>query len=141
MSGQVILYFEDQSDALHFALAAGSVMSGEDAPATNDLVQETARVTRIRLDAANKARLANRALPNVPPDRVESARSRRARRPPIPALECLLCQPLNRLPSSYSPRSTSPGFARSFRRSRKPSTDIPRFSGWSRRHAGAAAGD
>ena len=53
MSGQVILYFEDQADALRFALAAGSVMSGDDSRATDDLVQETARVTRIRLDAAN----------------------------------------------------------------------------------------
>jgi hypothetical protein len=54
MSGQVILYFDDQADALRFALAAGSVMAGEKARATADLVQETARVTRIRLDAANK---------------------------------------------------------------------------------------
>lgn len=66
MSGQVILYFEDQADALRFALAAGSVMSGDGAPATNDLVHETARVTRIRLDAANKGK--NRQ-PN-PPERV-----------------------------------------------------------------------
>ena len=53
MSGQVILYFDDQADALRFALAAGSVMSGEAPSATGDLVQETARVTRIRLDHAN----------------------------------------------------------------------------------------
>lgn len=53
MSGQVVLYFEDQADALRFALAAGSVMAGEGAKVTNDLVQETARVTRIRLDAVN----------------------------------------------------------------------------------------
>ncbi len=53
MSGQVILYFEDQADALRFALAAGSVMAGENAKFTGDLVQETARVTRIRLDAVN----------------------------------------------------------------------------------------
>ena len=53
MSGQVILYFEDQADALRFALAAGSVMSGDDSRATDDLVQETTRVTRIRLDAPN----------------------------------------------------------------------------------------
>lgn len=53
MSGQVILYFDDQGDALRFALAAGSVMAGDGSPATHDLVQETARVTRIRLDAAN----------------------------------------------------------------------------------------
>ena len=31
MSGQVILYFEDQADALRFALAAGSVMAGDGA--------------------------------------------------------------------------------------------------------------
>jgi hypothetical protein len=53
MSGQVVLYFEDQADALRFALAAGSVMAGEGAKVTRDLVQETARVTRIRLDAVN----------------------------------------------------------------------------------------
>jgi hypothetical protein len=53
MSGQVVLYFEDQADALRFALAAGSVMAGEGAKFTSDLVSETARVTRIRLDAVN----------------------------------------------------------------------------------------
>ena len=53
MSGQVILYFEDQSDALRFALAAGSVMAGDRANVTENLIKETARVSRIRLDAAN----------------------------------------------------------------------------------------
>jgi hypothetical protein len=53
MSGQVVLYFDDQADALRFALAAGSVMAGDGSPATNDLAQETARVTRIRLNATN----------------------------------------------------------------------------------------
>jgi hypothetical protein len=63
MSGQVILYFDDQADALRFALAAGSVMSGEDSRATGDLVQETTRVTRIRLDAANAGKVRK---PNSP---------------------------------------------------------------------------
>jgi len=54
MSGQVILYFDDQADALRFALAAGSVMAGDGTRATDDLVQETTRVTRIRLEAANR---------------------------------------------------------------------------------------
>lgn len=53
MSGQVVLYFEDQADALRFALAAGSVMAGDGSPATADLVQKTTRVTRIRLNATN----------------------------------------------------------------------------------------
>jgi hypothetical protein len=53
MSGQVILDFEDQADALRFALAAGSVMAGDDVRATDNLVQETSRVSRIRLDATN----------------------------------------------------------------------------------------
>ena len=53
MSGQVVLYFDDQADALRFALAAGSVMAGEGSKFSSDLVQETARVTRIRLDAVN----------------------------------------------------------------------------------------
>ena len=57
MSGQVILYFEDQADALRFALAAGSVMAGDAARVTDDLVQETARVSRIRLDAANAGKI------------------------------------------------------------------------------------
>jgi len=51
MSGQVILYFEDQADALRFALAAGSVMAGDGARVSSDLMQETARVNRIRLNA------------------------------------------------------------------------------------------
>ena len=53
MSGQVILDFEDQADALRFALAAGSVMAGEGDGVSDRLVQETARVSRIRIDAAN----------------------------------------------------------------------------------------
>jgi len=57
MSGQVILYFEDQADALRFALAAGSVMAGDGARASGDLMQETARVNRIRLNAANAGKI------------------------------------------------------------------------------------
>ena len=57
MSGQVVLYFENQSDALRFALAAGSVMAGEATKFTNDLVEETTRVTRIRLDTVNAGNL------------------------------------------------------------------------------------
>jgi hypothetical protein len=55
MSGQVVLYFEDQADALRFALAAGSVMAGEGGEFTSDLVEKTARVMRIRIDAVNSA--------------------------------------------------------------------------------------
>ncbi len=57
MAGQVILYFDDQADALRFALAAGSVMAGENANASGDLVMETTRVCRIRLDAVNAGRI------------------------------------------------------------------------------------
>ena len=57
MSGQVILYFDDQADALRFALAAGSVMAGDDSRATDDLVQETSRVSRICLDASNAGKI------------------------------------------------------------------------------------
>jgi hypothetical protein len=65
MSGQVILYFDDQADALRFALAAGSVMAGDGMRATDNLVEETARVTRIRLDdAANHGK-----KPPNPPER------------------------------------------------------------------------
>ncbi len=55
MSGQVVLYFDDQAAALRFALAAGSVMSGGEPRATDELVQETARATRIRVDSANNS--------------------------------------------------------------------------------------
>jgi hypothetical protein len=64
MAGQVILYFEDQADALRFALAAGSVMAGDATSALENLVQETTRVTRIRLDAAN----AGKAKKATPPE-------------------------------------------------------------------------
>lgn len=50
---QVILYFDDQKDALRFALAAGSVMSGEGESETakqRTLIQETQRASRILLD-------------------------------------------------------------------------------------------
>jgi len=57
MSGQVILYFDDQADALRFALAAGSVMAGEGPKFTSELLAETALVTRIRLDAVNAENL------------------------------------------------------------------------------------
>jgi hypothetical protein len=53
MSGQVVLYFEDQADALRFALAAGSVMAGDAGKFTGELVEETTRISRIRLDAVN----------------------------------------------------------------------------------------
>jgi hypothetical protein len=43
-----------QGDALRFALAACQVIAGEGGKFTNDLIQETARATRIRLNAANR---------------------------------------------------------------------------------------
>ena len=52
---QVILYFDDQKDALRFALAAGSVMSGESETETREertLIQEMQRASRILLDEA-----------------------------------------------------------------------------------------
>ena len=66
MSGQVILYFDDQADALRFALAAGQVMAGDGSRVNGALVQETARVTRIRLDGANK----EKSRQPKPPERV-----------------------------------------------------------------------
>jgi hypothetical protein len=65
MSGQVVLYFDDQADALRFALAAGSVMAGDGVLATTDLVEKTALVSRIRLDATNTAK----GKAASPPDR------------------------------------------------------------------------
>jgi hypothetical protein len=59
MSGQVILYFDDQADALRFALAAGSVMSGDRAPAATDLAATTACINRIQLDAGAPAKPKN----------------------------------------------------------------------------------
>lgn len=53
---QVILYFDDQTDALRFVLAAGSVMAGEtQTQATGCLVKETQRASRILLDGAANA--------------------------------------------------------------------------------------
>jgi hypothetical protein len=46
-SRQVILYFEDQQDALRFALAASSVMSGDGQ--AGELIQETQRASRVRV--------------------------------------------------------------------------------------------
>jgi len=66
MSGQVILYFDDQADALRFALAAGSVMSGDGSTSPTNLVEGTSRVTRIKLDASNAGKVRK---PN-PPERV-----------------------------------------------------------------------
>ncbi|MFY9673310.1 MAG: hypothetical protein WCB53_07215 [Terriglobales bacterium] len=57
MSGQVVLYFEDQADALRFALAAGGVMAGEGPQASSELVLKTARVSRIRLNASNAGKV------------------------------------------------------------------------------------
>jgi len=64
MAGQVVLYFEDQADALRFALAAGSVMSGEGGKFTTSLLEETARVTRIRLDAVNAGSASRKSSPD-----------------------------------------------------------------------------
>jgi hypothetical protein len=52
---QVILYFENQKDALRFALAAGSVMSREgegESAEERTLIQETQRASRVLLDEA-----------------------------------------------------------------------------------------
>ena len=65
MSEQVILYFDDQADALRFALAAGSVMAGEKSPASSELVEKTACVSRICLNGENNGK----AKQPTPPDR------------------------------------------------------------------------
>lgn len=54
---KVILYFDDQTAALRFALAAGSVMSGENRAQLNaELVQEMQRASRVKLgDSFNPA--------------------------------------------------------------------------------------
>jgi len=55
---QVILYFDDQNDALRFVLAAGSVMSGESESGAGEnrgLIAETQRASRIFLDEAVNA--------------------------------------------------------------------------------------
>jgi hypothetical protein len=54
MPGQVVLYFDNQADAASFRLAACQVMAGESGKFRNGLIEETARVIRIRLDAANR---------------------------------------------------------------------------------------
>ena len=64
MAGQVVLYFEDQADALRFALAAGSVMAGEAGKVTRSLVEGTARVSRIR---------SMRSIPRLQRSRIQAA--------------------------------------------------------------------
>jgi hypothetical protein len=50
-ANKVILYFESQADALHFALTAGSVMVGDDADAhALDLLRKMQRAQRICMD-------------------------------------------------------------------------------------------
>ena len=49
---KVVVYFEDQRDALHFTLAAGTVMSDE-IPAGKEaarLLQPLARASRVQID-------------------------------------------------------------------------------------------
>jgi hypothetical protein len=54
---KVILYFDDQTAALRFALAAGSVMSGENRAQLNaELLKEMQRASRVKLgDSINPA--------------------------------------------------------------------------------------
>jgi hypothetical protein len=47
MAKEVILYFEDPSDALRFTLAAGSVMAGD--RLADGMTREMRRATRITL--------------------------------------------------------------------------------------------
>lgn len=63
MSGQVVLYFDDQADALRFALAAGSVMAGEGGKFSSELVTEVTHATRIRLDAVDAPGSAKKSSP------------------------------------------------------------------------------
>ena len=63
------MYFDDQADALRFALAAGSVMAGGEPRATDNLVQETARATRIRVDSANNTSANGKGKKPSPPER------------------------------------------------------------------------
>ena len=58
-SRKVILYFDDHTDALRFALAAGSVMAGEkQAKSADELIQETQRACRIRLGESSNLEVA-----------------------------------------------------------------------------------
>jgi hypothetical protein len=63
MSGQVVLYFEDQADALRFALAAGSVMAGDGVRASSDLVEKTACISRIQLNDTDTGKGKSTTLP------------------------------------------------------------------------------
>ena len=79
---QVILYFDDQKDALRFALAAGSVMSAAGEAVTDEqrnLIQETQRAsTRLKIasnSATHATAFARRAA--VSTNRSSAARSAR----------------------------------------------------------------
>jgi hypothetical protein len=61
-SRKVILYFDDHTDALRFALAAGSVMAGEkQAKSADELIQETQRACRIRLGESSNLEVSRTA--------------------------------------------------------------------------------
>ena len=64
---KVVLYFEDQQDALRFTLAAGSLISGEYSGMTGPLAKLTAPLSRAaRITAGGK--LGEESGPGDPPD-------------------------------------------------------------------------
>jgi hypothetical protein len=56
---KVVLYFDRQEDALHFTLAAGSVLAGElnSSDPTASVIQEIGRATRINFHTEDEAEL------------------------------------------------------------------------------------
>ncbi len=56
-TGQVVLYFDKQEDALHFALAASAVISSEgennDPPALAKIAEEICKASRITTEGKN----------------------------------------------------------------------------------------
>jgi hypothetical protein len=58
---RVVLYFDRQEDALHFTLAAGSVLAGDAASLGSDqrasVIQEMGRATRINFHTEDEPEL------------------------------------------------------------------------------------
>ncbi len=66
---KVVLYFEDQQDALRFTLAAGSLISGEYSGMTGPLAKLTAPLSRAARITAG-GRLGEEGSPGEPSDDV-----------------------------------------------------------------------
>jgi len=65
MSEKVIVYFDNETNAQRFAVAAGSLMAGDGLTSADDLAKAMGRATRVQLDGPEVANEPQR----MPPER------------------------------------------------------------------------